>query len=199
MHHVRHALFAVLAAGLVLGAASSSYSDEKPKEKKTRPDVPYVPTPQKAVEKMLEMAKVTKDDIVYDLGCGDGRIVITAAKKYGCKAIGIDIDPKRIKEAKENAKKAEVENLVEFRESDVLEIKDIGKATVVTLYMLPEINLKLRPILQKELKPGARIVSHDFDMGTWEPDKSEKLTAKNDDGEDKDCDLLLWIIKKKDK
>lgn len=191
MPHARKALFGLLSGLLLLGLTASS-----PGEEKRKPDVPYVPTPQAAVEKMLEVAKVGKDDIVYDLGCGDGRIVITAAKKFGCKAVGIDIDPKRVKEAKELVKKNKVEDLVEIREADALKVEDIGKATVVTLYMLPEINLKLRPILQQELKPGTRIVSHDFDMGKWEPDKTVTLKAKTDDGEDKDCDILLWTIKK---
>jgi cyclopropane fatty-acyl-phospholipid synthase-like methyltransferase len=118
---------------------------------------------------MLEMAEVKKDDVVYDLGCGDGRIVILAAKKYGVRGVGIDIDPARVKEAQDAVKKAGVEALVTIRQGDALKVEDLDKATVVTLYMLPEFQAKLRPILQKTLKPGSRIVSHDFDLGEWAP------------------------------
>ncbi len=134
------------------------------------PDVPYVPTNQKVVDAMLKMAKVTKKDVVYDLGCGDGRIVITAAKEYGAKGTGIDINPQRIKEANENAKAAGVTNKVKFIEGDLFE-QDFSDATVVALYLLPAINLKLRPQLLA-LKPGTRIVSHAFDMGDWKPDQT---------------------------
>jgi uncharacterized protein (TIGR03000 family) len=172
-----------------------------PKEKK-RPklDVPYVPTPKAVVDKMLELAKVTKDDVVYDLGCGDGRIVIAAAKKYGCKAVGIDLDPKRVEEARANLKKAgpEIEKLVEIREGNALKVEDIGKASVVTLYLLPDVNLKLRPTLQKELKPGSRVVSHDFDMGDdWPAEKEHEMKALDDDGDEADHTIYLWTIKKK--
>jgi trans-aconitate methyltransferase len=125
---------------------------------KKSPDVPYVPTRQKVVDEMLKLAKVSKSDVVYDLGCGDGRIVITAAKDYGATGVGVDIDPERIKEAK-------------FIEGDLFE-QDFSKATVVTLYLLPAINLKLRPQLLEQLKPGTRIVSHAFDMGDWKPEKT---------------------------
>ena len=128
-----------------------------------QPDVIFVPTPQEVVDAMLEMAKVTKTDVVYDLGSGDGRIPITAAKKYGARAIGIDIDPQRIKEANENLKQAGVDN-VKFLNQDLFET-NLSEATVVTLYLLPSLNVKLMPKLQKELKPGTRIVSHSFDMG----------------------------------
>jgi uncharacterized protein (TIGR03000 family) len=147
------------------------------------PDVVYVPTPDKVVEKMLDMAKVTKDDVLFDLGCGDGRIVITAAKKYGIKGVGIDINPDRINESRENAKKAGVENLVEFRLGDIFKnIEDLNKATVVTLYLLPELNLRLRPVLQKTLKPGSRIVTHNYHMGDWKSD--QRATLKADDGDE---------------
>jgi precorrin-6B methylase 2 len=135
---------------------------------------PYVPTPHPVVEKMLELAQVTSKDIVYDIGCGDGRIVITAAKKYGARAVGIDIDPERIRESKANAKAAGVEDLVTFRLEDALEA-DISEATVVTLYLLTASNETLRPILTRQLKPGARIVSHSFGMGDWKPLKTEKV------------------------
>ncbi|HYN13788.1 MAG TPA: class I SAM-dependent methyltransferase [Burkholderiales bacterium] len=135
-----------------------------------QPDVIYVPTPQEVVEDMLRLANVRKGDVLYDLGSGDGRIAITAAKRYGVRATGIDIDPQRIQEANANAKKAGVTNLVQFRQEDLFKA-DFKDATVITLYLLPDLNVKLRPRLLEELKPGTRIVSHQFDMGTWKPDK----------------------------
>ena len=135
-----------------------------------QPDVVYVPTPQEVVDEMLKVAKVTKDDVIYDLGSGDGRIPITAAQKYGARGIGIDINPERIKEANENAKKAGVTDRVKFLQQDLFKT-DISEATVVTLYLLPQLNVKLRPQLFEQLKPGTRIVSHDFDMGDWEPEQ----------------------------
>lgn len=139
---------------------------------------PYVPTPQDVVERMLELASVGKDDVVYDLGSGDGRLVITAAKKYGAKGVGVDIDPERISEAKANAEKAGVQSLVEFRQQDALTV-DVSPATVVTLYLLSSSNMKLRPILTKQLRAGARIVSHQFSMGDWQPAKNETFTDSN--------------------
>ena len=139
---------------------------------------PYVPTPQDVVERMLELAHVGKDDVVYDLGSGDGRLVITAAKKYGAKGVGVDIDPERISEAKANAEKAGVQSLVEFRQQDALTV-DVSPATVVTLYLLSSSNMKLRPILTKQLKAGSRIVSHQFSMGDWQPAKNETFTDSN--------------------
>src|SRR5690348_4090988 len=133
-------------------------------------DVPYVPTSEQAVQAMLKLAAVKKSDIVYDLGCGDGRIVIAAAKNYGAHGVGIDLNPQRVKEANENAKKAGVESLVRFEENDLFKA-DFHQATVVTLFLLPEVNLRLRPKLLKELKPGTRIVSNTFDMEDWKPDK----------------------------
>ncbi|VXD16117.1 Ribosomal protein L11 methylase [Planktothrix serta PCC 8927] len=140
------------------------------------PDVVYIPTPQPVVDEMLRLADVQSTDLVYDLGSGDGRIVITAAQEVGARGIGIDIDPQRIQEAKENAQKAGVSDRVEFREQDLFET-DFSDATVVTLYLLPELNLKLRPKLLRELKPGTRIVSHAFDMGDWKP---EQILQVND-------------------
>jgi SAM-dependent methyltransferase len=134
------------------------------------PDVPFVPTPQNVVEAMLKLGEVKKGDILYDLGSGDGRLVITAAKLYGVKGTGIDIDPRRIEESRANAKKEGVENLVKFVNQDLFEA-DFHDATIITLYLLPGINLKLRPKLWKELKPGTRIVSHSFDMGDWQAQK----------------------------
>ncbi|MEJ5369539.1 MAG: class I SAM-dependent methyltransferase [Bryobacteraceae bacterium] len=166
---------------------------QTPKPKRT-PDVPFVPTTERAVEAMLELAKVTKNDIVYDLGCGDGRIVITAAKKYGARGVGIDINPERIAEARANAKKEGVEHLVKFIEQDLFEA-DIREASVVTLFLLSSVNLKLRPKLLAELKPGTRVVSNTFDMGEWKPDKEFTL---DDNGEDSYLShkFYLWVIPK---
>jgi SAM-dependent methyltransferase len=136
---------------------------------------PYVQTPQDVVERMLEIAQVGPDDVVYDLGCGDGRLVITAARKYGARGVGVDFDLHLVKESQANAKKAGVEALVEFRQQDALTV-DVSPATVVTLYLLTSSNLLLRPILTKALRPGARIVSHQFGMGDWQPEMQETLT-----------------------
>ncbi|GIU74168.1 MAG: hypothetical protein KatS3mg004_1255 [Bryobacteraceae bacterium] len=164
---------------------------QTPKPKRA-PDVPYVPTTERAVEAMLELARVTKNDIVYDLGCGDGRIVVTAAKKYGARGVGIDINPERIAEARENAKKNGVEHLVKFIEGDLFEA-DIHEATVVTLFLLSSVNLKLRPKLLAELRPGTRVVSNTFDMGDWKPDREFTL---DDNGEDSYLShkFYLWVI-----
>ena len=137
-------------------------------------EVPFVPTPEPVVAEMLKMARIAKGDVLYDLGSGDGRIVITAAKLYGIHAVGVDINPERIKEARENAKKAGVESLVEFREGDLFQA-DVSPASVVTMYLLPSVNLRLKPRLMRQLKPGSRLVSHDFDMGDWKPEKESKL------------------------
>jgi hypothetical protein len=142
------------------------------------PDVVFVPTPQPVVDAMLKMAGVHKGDVLYDLGSGDGRIPITAAKTYGVRAVGIDIDPERIAEASANAKAAGVTDLVSFREGDLFE-SDISEASVVTLYLLPSLNEKLRPKLLAELKPGTRIVSHAFDMGDWKPEKERVVDGRS--------------------
>ena len=136
---------------------------------------PYVQTPQDVVERMLQIAQVGRNDVVYDLGCGDGRLVITAAKKYGARGVGVDFDLNRVKESQANAEKAGVGALVEFKQQDALTV-DVSPATVVTLYLLTSSNLKLRPILTKALRPGARIVSHQFGMGDWRPETQETLT-----------------------
>jgi tRNA G37 N-methylase Trm5 len=141
------------------------------------PDVPYVPTPENVVEAMLKLGEVKKGDVLYDLGSGDGRIVIAAAKHFGVKGTGIDINPERIQEANENAKKEHVTDKVRFLNQDLFEA-DFKDATVVTLYLLPSINLKLRPKLWKELKPGTRIVSHSFDMGDWAPEKKVEVDGR---------------------
>ncbi|HWR51232.1 MAG TPA: methyltransferase domain-containing protein [Bryobacteraceae bacterium] len=137
---------------------------------KRAPDVRYEPSSPEIVSAMLKLADVKAGDLVYDLGCGDGRIVIAAARDFGARGVGIDIDPERIREARENARKAGVNGRVEFRNEDLFEA-DIRKATVVMLYLYPWVNLKLRPKLLRELKPGTRIVSHSHDMGDWKPEK----------------------------
>ncbi len=133
----------------------------------TSSQVIYVPTPQTIVDKMLDMAKVASQDVVYDLGCGDGRIVVTAARDYGACGVGIDIDPERVKDSLHNVKKERVEDLVEIRHGDALKVPDLSQATVVTLYMLPEFQAKLAPILKNALRPGTRIVAHDFSLPGW--------------------------------
>jgi ubiquinone/menaquinone biosynthesis C-methylase UbiE len=147
-------------------------------------DVPYVPTPEQVVERMLEVANVGPNDLVYDLGSGDGRIVIAAAKKHGARGVGIDIDPDRIREARANARSAGVSDRVEFREGDLFKT-DLSQASVVTLYLLSSVNLQLRPKLLSELKPGTRIVSHAFDMGDWKPLKVEKVGSST---------VYYWVV-----
>ena len=137
-------------------------------------EVPFVPTPPVVVDRMLQLARVKSTDVIYDLGSGDGRIVIQAAKRYGVKGVGIEIDPELVRKAQDNAFKEKVQHLVEFRAQDALTV-DVSPATVVTLYMLPEFNAKLRPIFDKQLKPGARVVSHDFEIQGWVPDRVEKI------------------------
>ena len=172
---MRSTLAVILLAGVVLAQA--------PEQIQINP--PYVRTPANVVSAMLKLAGVKASDIVYDLGCGDGRIVIAAAKGYGAHGVGIDIDPERIQEARENARKSGVEALVKFEVNDLF-ATDIRNATVVALYLLPDVNLRLRPKLLKELKPGTRIVSHDFHMGDWKPEKHEMVDAGSN--------IYLWRI-----
>ena len=166
---------------LLLVLAALVFAQEK---KLREPDVIYVPTPQNVVEAMLKLANVHKGDVVYDLGCGDGRTVVTAAKQYGVHAVGIDINPERIQESHETAKQAGVTKMVTFRNEDLFEA-DIREATVVTLYLLQSLNVKLKPKLWKDLKPGTRIVSHTFDMGDWKPDKQIEVDGRT---------LYFWTI-----
>jgi len=163
-------------------------------EVEKEPDVIYVPTPNDVVAKMLELAEVQKDDLLYDLGCGDGRIVVTAAKYIGCKAVGYDIDPKRIKESLENVANNNIGHLVTIEQKDIFTL-DLSKANVITLYLLPRLNVKLIPQLKK-LKAGSRIVSHDFRMRGVKPDKIVKLTSSEDNARHK---IFLWTapIKKR--
>lgn len=171
---------------LMIGIGVANFRIARAQEGKI---VPYVPTPQEVVDRMLELAQVKKGDVVYDLGSGDGRIVITAAKKYGVKAIGFEIDPERIKESTENIKKAGVGDLVEIRQQDIRSV-DLSPASVLTMYLLPEVNLMIRPNIWKQMKPGSRIVSHDFDMGDWKPLKTENIK----DSSSWDHTLYLWHV-----
>ena len=138
--------------------------------------VPFVPTPQEVVEGMLELAQVKKGDVVYDLGSGDGRIVVTAAKKYGVRALGFEIDLDLIKQSREAVRKEGLEHLAEIREQDILTV-DLSGASVVTMYLLPDVNMRLRPNVLSQLKPGSRVVSHAFDMGDWKPEKVVQVSG----------------------
>ncbi len=178
MTKIRQRLWLILISIIFISLSMTSYPQTR------LPDVHFEATPEDVVEAMLKTAGVTKEDVVYDLGCGDGRFVITAAKTFGARGVGVDIDPARIKESNENAQKANVTNRVKFLVGDLFEI-DIKEATVVTLYLLNELNLQLRPKLLRELKPGTRIVSHTFDMGDWEPD---------DIGKVRDRIFYYWIV-----
>jgi SAM-dependent methyltransferase len=176
-------------------AAPSAVASEAPLPDKWErtPDIEYVPTPQNVVDKMLEVVKLTKQDVLYDLGCGDGRIVVTAAKKYGVKALGVDIDPQRVKESRENVKKNGVEQLVTIELKDIFKV-DLTPASVVTLYLLPELNVKLIPQLDK-LVPGSRIVSHDFDMAGVEPEQTWKVLAPHHTPPHKDRPHYVYLWK----
>ncbi len=154
-------------------------------------DVPYVPTPHEIVDRMLAMVNVKRNDIVYDLGSGDGRIIITAAQRYGARGVGYELDPRRIQEANENARVAGVENRVRFIKQDLFEA-DLSAATIVTLYLLPEVNLKLRPKLLRELKPGTRIVSHNYGLGDWDPIMTERL-----DSGKREHLVFYWVVPEK--
>ncbi len=140
----------------------------------TNGEASFIPTPLEVVDRMLELARVSKNDVVYDLGSGDGRIVIKAAKEYGARGVGIEIDPKLVKQSRAKAKEDGVSHLVEFRVQDAMKV-DVSDATVVTLYLTSEFNSKLRPILEKQLRPGARVVSHDHETKGWTPDKIETM------------------------
>jgi ribosomal protein L11 methylase PrmA len=173
----------IVVAGLP-GASTASAQTAAPSR---RPDVIYVPTPEPVVEAMLQVANVTSKDVVYDLGCGDGRIPVTAARKYGARGVCFDIDPERIKEANENVAKNNVGNLVRVVQGDLFE-QDLSGASVITLYLLPSLNVKLMPKLMKECKPGTRIVSHAFDMGDWKPEKELDVEGRK---------VYYWTIPKK--
>ena len=157
-------------AALLIGTVACARADREPARP---PDVEFVPSEVEVVDTMLAMAALTSDDLVYDLGSGDGRILIAAAKRFGARGVGIDIDPVRVDESRHNADTAGVARLVEFREEDFFHT-DLRPATVVMLYLLPELNVRLRPRLLAELRPGARVISHEFDMGDWSPDSSSR-------------------------
>ena len=180
----------VLALTATVAAAVVAAGPAAPQGGQPAPNLaPYMATPQEVVDRMLQMAEVTKGDVVYDLGSGDGRLVITAAKRYGARGVGIDIDPALITQSRANARKEGVESLVEFRQQDALTV-DVSPASVVTLYLLSGANLKLRPTLQKQLKPGSRVVSHQFGMGDWVPTRTETITDQRGTSRL----LYLWII-----
>jgi ribosomal protein L11 methylase PrmA len=194
MHAMLISLFLLLPFGSgpqpdtsMRGLAGSIVLEAQAQAPTRTPDVIYVPTPPEVVEAMLKVANVKAGDVVYDLGCGDGRIVVTAAQKYGARGIGIDIDPQRIKEANENVQKAGVGDRVKIMQADLFETP-ISEATVVTLYLLPSLNVKLMPKLMKELKPGTRIVSHAFDMGDWKPEQTLNVDGRT---------VYYWTIPKR--
>ncbi len=179
-------LAALIVTGLVVsisGALVPSPHAVHAQDLESKKIVPFVPSPQEVVDKMIELAGVKKDDVVYDLGSGDGRIVIAAAKK-GAKAVGFEIDPELLMTSRENIRKAGAEDRAEIRNQDILTV-DLSDASVVTMYLLPEVNLKLKPRLLSQLKPGSRVVSHSFDMGDWKPDKTARVNGRT---------IYLWTI-----
>lgn len=179
---------ALLAAGAPPQAAAPAKAPAQTAAPTKRPDVIYVPTQPQVVEAMLKLAKVGKGEVVYDLGCGDGRIVVAAARDFGATGVGIDIDPQRIAEANENVKTNKVQDKVKILQQDLFET-DFSKANVVTLYLLQSLNEKLKPKLLKELKPGSRIVSHAFSMGAdWPPEQTQEVGGTT---------IYLWTIPKK--
>jgi SAM-dependent methyltransferase len=186
LSHVVFLLLAVSAAlveidGPRSGSGRVARGQDQPFE--TKKIVPFVPSPQEVVEKMIDLGGVKKGDVVYDLGSGDGRIVIAAAKK-GARAVGFEIDGDLLKQSRENIRAAGVQDSAEIRQQDILTV-DLSPASVVTMYLLPDVNMKLRPNLLNQLKPGSRVVSHSFDMGDWKPDKVERVEGRT---------IYLWII-----
>ncbi|MFM8275109.1 MAG: class I SAM-dependent methyltransferase [Gemmata sp.] len=195
-------LFLIAAAGALAGLAGLAPvgAQDKKKEEKPEIEVVYVPTHEKVVSAMLKLAAVKEGDTVYDLGCGDGRIVITAVKDFKAKrGLGIDYNPERLKDCEKRIKTEKLTDAqtkqLTFKQGDVLKMTpdDFKDVDVVTLYLYPEVNLRLMPVLKKGLKPGARIVSHDFDMGDWKEDKKQEVEA------DRTHKIYLWTIKKEDK
>ena len=176
-------LSAAAGAGLGLLPPHLAWAQDAPEP--PRLDVPFVPTPQPVVDRMLDLARVGKHDTLYDLGCGDGRIVVTAARRFGARGVGIDLNPERVVEAEANARKAGVEKRVSFKVADLFET-DLSPASVVSLYLLPDVNVKLRPRLWSQLKPGSRVVSHAFDMGPeWPPERTVNVDGRT---------IYLWTI-----
>jgi hypothetical protein len=188
---MRRSVLLSLALTVLVAVAAGAQAPAPSQAPKKPLDVPYVPTNDRVVAEMLKMADVKKNDVLYDLGSGDGRIPITAAKRFGTRGVGIDIDPERIAEAKQNAITAGVTDRVRFIEGDIFDA-DIKEATVVTLYLLPEINLRLRPKLLADLKPGTRIVSHNYDMGDWAPLKTVTLEVSGTTHT-----VYYWIVPKR--
>jgi len=182
-------LLSILLLVLVLSISFNTVELKAQIKDEAKSLAPFVPTPYEIVQKMLEIAEVKKTDVVYDLGCGDGRIVATAAEKFGAHGVGIDYDPQRIKEANETVKSKKVEKLVKIVHQDVMKV-DLSPATVVTLYLLESSNALLQPNLEKYLKPGSRIVSHDFSMRGWTPKRVE--TVQDNDGDEHT--IYLWIM-----
>ena len=202
LHHMKRLLFASIGivilgvAGCKPNAQAQNQTTEEASSppvvqvQDTKADVPFVPTPNEVVEQMLKMANVSKGDVVFDLGSGDGRIPITAVQKYAAKrAVGVEINPDLVKQSRENAEKAGIADRVEFLQQDLFKT-DLSDANVVTLYLLPDVNLKLRPKLFKELKPGTRVVSHAFNMGDWKPEREEQVKA----GNGRTYTLYQWTI-----
>jgi len=178
---------------ILIAVVVACYSQVQGQDDKPACRIIYVPTEQVVVEKMLDMAKVKKDDLVFDLGCGDGRIVVTAAKKYGCKGVGVDLDPARIKDSLETMRKEGVgKELVDIRQGDALKVKDLEKASVLMLYMLPEFMEKLEPQIKKRLKPGTRIVAHDYPFPNMEPDQLVEFEVA---GAGRAKRLYMWTIR----
>jgi SAM-dependent methyltransferase len=194
----RAALLAVLPLLFALPAAAADSPAPPPANTATnKPDVVFVPTPQVVVDKMLEMAVIKPGDVVYDLGCGDGRIVVTAAKRYGVKGVGFDIDPQRIRESLANVRSNKVEHLVSIQQKDIFKL-DLSEATVVCLYLLPSLNVRLTPQLEK-LRPGSRILSHDFDMEGAKPLQVFKIPPENGSLNEDDLDshehtIYKWVV-----
>jgi cyclopropane fatty-acyl-phospholipid synthase-like methyltransferase len=188
----RSAVFMLLVALPLLGAAQEG--EKKPRDTGEKPkyaNLTFVPTADEVIDKMFELAKVTKDDVIFDLGCGDNRICFQAARRYKCRGVGIDINPERIREAMSLAQKYDVGLLVETRHGDALKVKDLGDASVVVMYMFPEFMNLWLPIAREKLKPGTRILSHDYSFSSWKPDVS--VTVKSSTREHK---VHMWTMKK---
>ena len=185
-HPLASLLAAIALLGGVLAQPSAGQTPDTlaPADSAVEADVPYVPTPQTTVDAMLELANVSSDDVVYDLGSGDGRIPITAAQKYGARGVGIEIKPDLVRRARKNAEMSGVSDKVTFRQQDIFET-DFREATVLTMYLFPEVNMKLRPMLFEQLDPGTRVISHSFDMDAWEPDSTTRVNGDI---------LYLWTI-----
>jgi len=202
MDRFTHGLFLLLTSALIVaGAPSASVAQESDSTARTgsaspadttTKGAPYVPTPTHVVWKMLELANVSEDDVVYDLGSGDGRIVLAAAKEFGARGVGIEIDPDLVETARRKARKMGVSDRVEFRQGDLFDT-DLDEATVVTLYLWPDMNDRLRPKLQQELDPGDRVVSHSFDIDRWEADSTLSLQGQAMSATSKP--IFLWVIK----